>query len=45
MPFAVVAAGLLSERLGTGAVFLTSAVLMGAMVVTFWLTPALQRLK
>ncbi len=45
MPFAVVAAGLLSERLGTGAVFLTSAVLMGAMLVTFWLTPALRRLR
>jgi predicted MFS family arabinose efflux permease len=45
MPFAVVAAGLLSEHSGMGTVFLASAALMGAMLVTFWLTPALRHLK
>jgi hypothetical protein len=45
MPFAIVAAGLLSEQAGMGAVFLASAALNGAMLVAFWLTPALRHLK
>ncbi|MBL0403542.1 MFS transporter [Microvirga aerilata] len=45
MPFAIVAAGLLSEQAGMGLVFLASAALNGAMLVAFWLTPALRNLK
>ncbi len=45
MPFAIVAAGLLSERSGIGMVFVASALFNGAMLGAFWFTPTLRRLN
>lgn len=45
MPFAIVAAGVVSEHSGMGTVFLASAVLNSVMLGAFWLTPTLRRLK